>query len=143
MRAITEMNHSKLAGHIISFCVNLADILDAEAVESCSLLFGTALPFYSDLASQKAVERVLEKALLKESFLKAFATSLLRIDGSHRSRQECFVLHKWTSLALQALRLPTGLKAAQKLMERQVISWTVPALIAYQRYNLYGTTQTL
>ena len=122
MRAITEMNHSKLAGHFIPPCVTLADILDAEAAELCSLLFGTALPFYSDLASQKAVERVLEKALLKESFLKAFATSLLRTDGSHRSRQECFVLHKWTSLALQALRLPTGLKAAQKLMERQVIS---------------------
>ena len=65
MRAITEINHSKLAGHFISPCVTLADILDAEAVDLCSLLFGTALPFYSNLASQKAVERVLEKALLR------------------------------------------------------------------------------
>ena len=113
---------------MIAFCVTPADILDAEAFELCSLLFGTVLPFYSDLASQKAVERVLEKALLKESFLKAFATSLVRIDGSHRSRQECFVLHKWSSLALQALRLPTGLKAARKLMDRQVTSWTLRPL---------------
>ena len=104
----------------ISSCVTFADILDAEAVELCSLLFGTVLPFYTDLASQRTVERVLEKAVLRESFLKAFASSLVRIDGSHRSRQECFVLHKWISLALQALRLPTGLKAAQKLMDRQV-----------------------
>lgn len=98
-----------------------AAIPDAEAVELCSHLFGTVLPIYSDLADQKAVERVIEAALAKETFLRAFASSLVRTDGAHLSRQECFVLHRWSSLALQALRLPAGLKAAQKLMERQVI----------------------
>ena len=131
MRAITAMHHNKPARHIILSCVTVADILDAEVAELCSLLFGIVLPFYSDLASQKAVERVLEKALLKESFLKAFANSLVRIDGSHRSKQECFVLHKWTSLALQALRLPTGLKAAQKLMVRQVLPYIMPSLFPF------------
>ena len=112
-------------GHFASYYIFDADIQDVEAVEICALLFGTVLPSYSDLDSQKAVERVIQRALSKETFLKAFASSLVRTDGSHLSRQECFVLCRWSSLALQALQLPAGLKAAQKLMERQVGSQNI------------------
>ncbi len=76
-------------------------------------------------------------ALTKETFLRVFVSALVRTDAAHLSRQECFVLQRWSSLALQAIRLPAGLKAAQKLMERQVIpgvglveSNSVPAHVA-------------
>lgn len=59
-------------------------------------------------------------ALTKETFLRVFVSGLVRTDAARLSRQECFVLQRWSSLALQALPLPAGLKAAQKLMERQV-----------------------
>ena len=63
-------------------------------------------------------------ALTKETFLKVFVSGLVRIDAARLSRQECFVLQRWSSLALQALRLPAGLKAVQKLLERQAGSTT-------------------
>ena len=97
--------------------------MDAEAGELCSLLFGTVLPLYSDLADQKAAERVIVAALSKETFLRVFVSGLVRIDAARLSRQECFVLQRWSSLALRAIQLPAGLKAAQRLMECQVISW--------------------
>jgi hypothetical protein len=113
------LSRSAFRSHIYTSTLLNAEITDAEATELCALLFGTVLPFYGDLESQKAAEHVIRKALAKETFFKSFASSLVRTEGSRLSRQECFVLQKWTSLALQALQLPGGLKAAQKLMERQ------------------------
>lgn len=94
------------------------------------------LPLYSDLTDQKAAERVVVAALTKETFLKVFVSGLVRIDAARLSRQECFVLQRWSSLALQALRLPAGLKAAHKLLERQVDSCTEHPCIDFHMWHL-------
>jgi hypothetical protein len=78
------------------------------------------LPLYGDLASQRAVLATLRTALASETFLKTFAAMLLRADGAHVSRQETFILFLWSCALLQALQLPAGAKAAQKIMDRQV-----------------------
>lgn len=92
---------------------------EASAAAWCSTLF-QALPLYTDLASQRAVLGVLRVALRNETFLKTFAATLMRTDGSKVSRQESFMLFLWSSAAIQALQFPAALKGAQKLMERQV-----------------------
>lgn len=93
--------------------------VEGSAASWCSTLF-QALPLYTDLASQRAVLRLLRVALRNETFLKTFAATLMRTDGARISRQENCILFLWSSAAIQALQLPAALKAAQKLMERQV-----------------------
>ncbi len=97
----------------------IAGTVEASAASWCSTLF-QALPLYTDLASQRAVLGVLRVALRNETFLKTFAAMLMRTDGARVSRQESCILFLWSSAAIQALQLPAAMKAAQKLMERQV-----------------------
>lgn len=95
-----------------------ADVVESSAASWSSTLF-QILPMYNDLASQRAALAALRIALRNETFLRTFAATLLRTDGSKLSRQESFMLFLWSSAAIEALQLPAAMKAANKLMERQ------------------------
>lgn len=64
-----------------------ADYVDEHAAELVHVVFATA-PIYVDARSQRLVKAFLQEAIANsDSFLRAFAAALIKIDPAKRSKQ--------------------------------------------------------
>ena len=124
-------------------CVSVG-FLEVHSAALVQLMLHT-LPYYQDLASQRAVLTTIRQAVANGTFLKTLAGAIVKLDAASVSRQvwlanllplpiaplinldsalsnlqECFVLLCWTAAVLRHLQPQSAKKAVIKLVECQV-----------------------